>query len=190
MTLSALRAGVRAGQWKAGRSVVEGRSSPRDGRVTNGTVCWKFCLHVIGIRCAVVILHMTAGTGATRQGVVVVHVTLTALQIRVSKRKREANGVVVEIRGLPGAGGVTHLACLRKIQRDVVGIVRLLIVREVAAAAGGGSTFESISRVAGGAVKACMHACQREAGELQVIEANSKPVIETVALLAGGRKTS
>jgi len=158
--------------------------------VANGAVRWKFRLRVIGIGCAVVVLHVAAGAGATRQGVVIVHVTLTALQIGMAEGEREPHRAVIEIRRLPGAGGVTHLACLRKIQRNVAGIVRLLIIREVAAAAGCGSSLESISRVAGGAVKARMHASQGEAGELQVIEAHAKPVVETMALLARGRKTS
>lgn len=60
----------------------------------------------------------------------------------------------------------------------------------MAANAGCGSAFESIPNVAGSAFEVRVHSGQCEAGKLQVIETNSKPIVETVALLARSRKAS
>lgn len=70
---------------------------------------------MVGVGGGVVVSHVAVGAGAACQLVVVVHVALTALQICVSERKREANRAVIKVRRLPRAGRVTHLAGLREI---------------------------------------------------------------------------
>jgi hypothetical protein len=94
--------------------------------MAHGTVSRELCLCVIGIVGRVVILHVAIPARTAGQVVVVIHVTLAALQVCVSERQWETNGVVIKVGGLPGAGRVTHLTGLRKIERDVTGIVGLL----------------------------------------------------------------
>lgn len=49
--------------------------------------------------------------------------------------------------------------------------------------------FELVADVAGGAFQRRMHASERKAGVLQVIEAHSEPTVEVVALIASCRKS-
>lgn len=56
----------------------------------------KACLHMVGIGCAVVILHVAGTAGAAGQVVISVDVTLRALQSCVCARERKSNCVVVK----------------------------------------------------------------------------------------------
>lgn len=52
----------------------------------------------------------------------------------------------------------------------------------------GGSAFEFVADVAGGAFERGMYASECESGVLQVIEVDSEPTVEVVALIASSRK--
>ena len=141
-------------------------------------------LHMVGIRCAVVVRHMTQIAGAAGQVVVVVDVTLGALQVRVPIGQRETDRVVIETRRLPSGRVVAELAGCREIRRNVVRIRGLLIVWHMASAASCRSAFELIVDVTCVARQHHVRSGQCIAGELQVIKTNVEPGIETVALLA------
>ena len=64
--------------------------------------------------------------------VVAINVTLRALDCGVGTRKRPASSGVIECRGSPVRGRVTDFALLRKSSRDVIGIVRALVILQVA----------------------------------------------------------
>lgn len=58
VTLCAGDAHVEAGQWEPGVVVIEGRRQPGNGGVANRAIDRKGSLHVVRIRCAVVIRHV------------------------------------------------------------------------------------------------------------------------------------
>ena len=152
------------------------------------TVCGEVRLHVVGIRRAVIVLHVALIAGTTCQLVVVVDVTLRALQIRVPSGQRETNGVVIKAGGLPGAGAVARLTGLGECQRHVVRIIGLLVVRQMAPDTGSRRVLELIVDVTGRAVESCVRSGQGVAGVLEVVEPNPKPIVEAVALFARGGK--
>ena len=188
MTQRTRQANVRTGQRESSVVVIKGGVQPGNRRVTDGTIRREVRLHMVRIRGAVVVRHVAQVAGAAGQVVVVVHMALCALQVCVTVGQREAHGIVIETRRLPGGGVVAGLASLREIQRDVARVVRLLVVREVATHAGRGRSFEVVAHMACCALERRVHSGQGEAGVLQVVELNSKPVIEPMALLAGDRK--
>ncbi len=95
---------------------------------------------------------------------------------------------MVKIRGLPCGRVVARLASLRKIERYVVRVRGLLVIRQVAADACRRCVLEMVLRVTSCAFKRRVHSRQRVARVLQVIESDAKPVVETVALLARSRE--
>lgn len=136
----------------------------------------------------VVVRHVTGTACSAGQVVVAVDVALRALQIRMAAGQRESGGAVVEIRRLPGSCVVAALASRREIKRHVVRIRGLLVIGQMAPDARGRRVLELIVHVAGGAFQGGVCSCQRVPGIFQVIEAYAKPVVESMALLAGGRK--
>ena len=146
--------------------------------------------HVIRIIRRVVVRHVAQVAGAARQVVVVVHVALRALQVRVPVGQRETHRIVVEACGLPGRRVVAGLAGRGEIGGHMVRVAGLLIIRHMAAAARRRRTFELIVDVAGVARERGMRAGQRVSRELQVIEVDPEPVVEAVALFAGGGESS
>lgn len=82
------------------------------------------------------------------------------------------------------------LAGLGKSALHMVRIGGLLKVGQMAAHAVGRSAGEFSSDMAGVALESCMRSGQGKAGEFQMIEFGAEPVIHTVALFAGGGKSS
>ena len=83
---------------------------------------------------------------------------------------------------------MAFLASLRKPERHVVGVIRFLEIRQVAADAGRRRSFVSSTDVTGHAVQRRVHSCQRETGVLQVVKPASQPGIDGVTLFALRRK--
>jgi len=151
--------------------------------------CREVRSDVVRIGRAVVIRHVAQVARAAGQVVVVVDVALGALQVRMTSGQRKAHGIVIEARRLPRGCVVAELAGLRDVRRHVIGIGRLLIIRKMASAAGCRRALKVVPGVAGIAGQRSVHAGQREAGILQVIEVNAEPVVESMTLLAGGGKS-
>lgn len=103
--------------------------------------------------------------------------------------ERETDQAVIKAGRLPCVRVVAGLASLRQMQADMAGVRGLLEVRQVAACAIRGCTFEFVANVAGRTVQRGMHSGEREAGVLQMIEGHPKPVVHLVALITGRRKT-
>lgn len=99
-----------------------------------------------------------------------IRVTLVALQGGVRAGQRKTNQSVIESRRLPGCRRVALAASLRQAHGNVIRIIGLLEIRQVAACAAGGSPLESPICVASRAVEGGVHSGKREAGEPQVIE--------------------
>jgi hypothetical protein len=59
VALRTLQAGMRSGQRKSGRRVIERRARPRCRAVAGVASRWERCLHVVRIGCGLVILHVT-----------------------------------------------------------------------------------------------------------------------------------
>lgn len=76
------------------------------------------------------------------------------------------------------------LAGLRKGQRDVIRIRCFLEVRQVATHAGRGRPCIFPTSMARCTVQSRMHASERKAGNLQVIEIRALPVVYRMTLLA------
>lgn len=169
--------------------MIEYRVTPGDRGVANQTVSGELGLYVVWIRCAVVILHVASAACAAGQLVVIVHMALGALEICMSVGEREPHRVVVEICGLPCAGAVAQLASLREVQRNVIRIGGFLVIREMATYARCRSALKSVSGVAGSAFQVRMHPRQCEPRVFQVVEPDAVPIVETMTLLACGRKT-
>ena len=186
MTLRTLEGGVSASKREAGGSVVENGIVPGNRAVTGLAGLWEPCLRVIGVRGSLVVLQVAGDTLGAGQVVVVVNVTLRALQRRVGPGKRKTNQGMVEIRRLPGRRGVTSLASPREVSGDVVRICRALKIFQMTAHAVCWGALELPADVAGIAIQRRVRAGQSKPGELQMIECRPKPAVEGVALLAGG----
>ena len=145
-------------------------------------------LHVARIGRTVVVRHVAQIACAAGQVVVVVDVTLRALQVGVAVGERESDRVVIEVGGLPRRRVVAKLASCGEIRRKVVWVGGLLIIRHMAPVAGGRSAFELIVNVTGTARQGRVCAGQRVTGKLKVVKTNVEPSVETVALLARGRE--
>ena len=144
-----------------------------------GVIHWRGCIRVV-------VLMARDACGA-RQGVVIVHVAISALprRHRVRPGKRESRTTVVECRVQPRACVVTLLAGLRKIRRDVVRIGRSLIVLQVAADASVRRQVVVVIDMAVGTLprRHRVHSRQREIRAV-VIKRGVRPRGGVVALLA------
>ena len=141
----------------------------------------------------IVVIGLVAGNaGRHRDAVVVVDVAINARARRhhVIAGQREASGVVIEGRIQPGRRGMAVLAGLREIRRDVVRIVGVLEVRQVAGHARGAAQGVVVVDVAVGAEprRHGMQAGQSKTGR-GVVEHAIGPQVRVVALLAGGRES-
>ena len=157
--------------------------------MASGTGRGNAGLGVIRIGGAVVVLHVARGTVRAGQIEVSVEVALRTLQRGVCPGQRKSHQAVIESRRLPGAGRVASLAGLRQVQPHMAGVGRLAEIRQVASHAIRGRAFEFSSDVASCAADCGVHPSQRKISVLQMIEVHSKPVVEAVALFAGGGET-
>ena len=123
------RNGVRIGQRKSRRGVIEFAIRPDYRVVATFTGRRETCLDVIyGSRRRVVVVQVAGNAGGAAQAVIIVYVAIgaDAGRVGVSIRQREPNGTVIESRRQPGNRGVAGLAVLRKSSGNVVRICRAL----------------------------------------------------------------
>lgn len=133
VALRARRIRVRPGERPAGAGVIKAGVSPGGGVMAIGAGSRYPGLLVIGIVGPLIILQVTGDAIGVAQVVVAVHVTLRTLQLGVRPGEREPDQAMVEGRRLPGGRGVAVLAGLRQAQGDVVRILGVLKILEVAA---------------------------------------------------------
>lgn len=159
--------------------------------MAGGTSGWDSGLRVIGIGCALKVLHVAGNTIRRRAGKLAVYVALGAGDSGVRAGQRElGKGIVIEGCGLPRGGGMAALASLRKSCLHVIRVCRLLEIGEVASHAGCRCARELAPHVTGGAIQYDVRTGQREAGNFQMVKLGAQPGVHAMALLAGGGETS
>lgn len=139
--------------------------------------------HVIRAVRGVVFRTVTSVAVARDRCVVVILVAVRAGHRRMLPRQGEGCVVVVENRGRPGRGAVTHLALLRKIHRDMVRAIRRLILLLMAGVAGGRRQVEVPVCVALFAFHTRMRARERKRG-LRMVKRRGLPAGDGMAHLA------
>jgi hypothetical protein len=145
-------------------------------------------LRVIGIVGVLIILQMAANAGFAGEVEVAIGMALAARQRRVRAGQREPYRIVVEGCRLPGGRGVALLAGLRQPKLNVVGVIGLLEVWQMAAHAGCRSAFELVIKVTLVALQGGVGAGKSKAGEFQMVEVDAEPGVHRMALFAGGGK--
>ena len=183
------RHGVHSSQRPSGCGVIEGAVHPVDSVVALLASCGEVCPDVVNRRLrVVVVILMATDASCVCDVVVIVDVAIGALTRRhgVLSGQREAGLRVVKARRRPTAGGVAHLASLREVLLRVVGIVRSLVVLQVARDARGIGDVVVVIGVAIGALarRHGVQAGQRERG-LRVDKIRRLPSICSVARFAG-----
>ena len=139
---------------------------------------------MVGIGSALVVLEVAGHAGVRSEIEISPDVALITLQLGMTTREREADGIVIEIRRLPGAGGMALLASLGKAEGNVVGIACLLKIRQMAADARRRCALIPSTYVTGGAIQGGVHSGESEAGHFQMVEFRAEPGVNGVALLA------
>ena len=178
VALRALQRGVRSGQRKSRRRMVECRAGPVGRRMTGLAGGGKPCRRVRRIIRSVEIVLMAADAGGIGAGQVVVPVdmALRALQCRVRTGQRESRRRVIKRRIAPRGSVVTLLAggreCSLHVAR-IVGVVVVVLMATYAGRIGAGQVVISID-VALRALQRGVCAGQRKAGR-RVIKASIAP---------------
>lgn len=190
MALRARGGDVHAGQREAGLAVIEGGIGPRSRVVAGGAGGGDSGLRVIGVGCALKILHVAGSTVGWSSGKLSVHVALGTGHGGVGAGQGKlGKGVVIESRRLPRGGGVAALAGLRESRLHMIRVCRLLEIGKMAAYASCGRARELASDVARGAIQGNVRSGERKPGNLQMVKLGAGPGVQAVALFAGGRKT-
>ncbi len=184
MALRALHLDVSSSQRKGRLRMVEPSRLPPCRSVAHRALLGNSCREMIGVGRTLIIFQVTRHTDCGGQIEVAIRVALIALQLRVPACEGKTDGIVIEIRRLPGSGRMAFLASLRKAQCDVIGIARLLKIWQVAANAGCGRALVLPADMACRAVEAGMHPGKGKSSELQMIEFSAQPSVDGVALLA------
>jgi len=171
--------------------VIKARIAPGRGVMALLTGCREVGLYVIRIRSAFVIRLVTTHAGGIRAGeiVVVVDVTLAALQGVVRSRQWESGVVVVERCARPRNRVVALIAACRKVQLSVIRIRGAVVVRHMATRTCRIRTRKSVI-VIGVALRAKdlrVSSGQCPAGG-RMIEGCSRPGCRVVTLLASRRE--
>ena len=163
------------------RAVVELSPRPLRRRVARDAILRKAGRGVVGIGRLLIIRQMTRRTSGGKARVYARRMTLSTrgLHVRPGQREMGRRGVI-ERGPRPLRRRVAQDAILREAGRGVVGIGRLLVVRQVAGRALGRSGGVCTRRVTLGARGLCVRAGQREAGPA-VIERSARPLRRRVA---------
>ena len=181
---------MRAGEGERSFVVIELRTRPAGRAVAYRAVGRESRLHVVGIRRALEIFHVTSGARSGRSCESAIGVTLLAGHAGVrSGQGKLREGVVIEGRRLPRRGRVAGLARGRKCSSYVIGILCAGKILLMTSKAGRGRARKAPTCVAGSACQLRVRSGQRKSCELQVVEAGAEPGIHPVALLARGGKS-
>ncbi len=112
--------------------MVEYRTAPSGGGVARGARRRKSSGHVVRIGDTCEISLVARVTVGWRTGVLPAYMTARALHVDVRPSQRKCRLVVIEIRGRPGGGAVTHFAGLRESRSHVIRVRRVVEVLQVA----------------------------------------------------------
>lgn len=121
-------------------------------------------------------LHVTTGALGSNGLEVVLHMAQKALRGDVSASQREGGLGMIEVRWLPCCGRVAGVASLREAGCDVVGIGRLVEVRQVATGALSRRPSKDIVDVALSARRLSVCTGESEFRSRVVIERRTKPI--------------
>lgn len=152
--------------------------------MTHLALLWDAGGEMVRIVCALVVLEVAGHASGGREIKISADVALITLQLGMAAGERESNRVVIEVRRLPGAGGMALLASLGKAEGDMVGIAGFLKIWQVATDACRRGTLILSARVTSSAIQGRMHSGKSEASYPQVVEFRAQPGINSVALLA------
>ena len=137
---------------------------------------------VIWICRGVVVLGVARSAISRRAAVLASDVTLHALQSRMHTRQSEASeSRVIELRRRPVGGRVAHGAVSWEIGLHVIRVGRAVVVFRVAPKTCNRRALRKAIHMAGTAVDRRVHAGQREASELRMIECRAEPRIHAMA---------
>lgn len=112
--------------------MVEGRAQPGCRRVAERTCRREARGNMVGTICGLIIRLVAAITVGWQGGVIVVYMTIRARDLGVSARQWEGSVVVVKAGRRPRGGAMADVTLLRKAPRDMVRIIRVLIIRQMA----------------------------------------------------------
>lgn len=166
----ALHLDVRASQRKRGLRMIERCRLPGRGGVAHFALLRNARSQMVRAGRTLVVLQVAGDACRGRQVEISAGMALVALQLRMPARERKPDRIVVETRRLPGRRRMALLAGLRKAESQVVGIARLLEIRQVAAHACRRRALVLPPRMASGAVQRRVHSGQGEAREFQVVK--------------------
>ncbi len=181
MTRRALLVEVRAGQRKPRFAVIESRPLPAGRRMTQRAVLRETGARMVRVRRLIVVREMAGVAGCRSAGIPVVDVALETIHLHVRAGKWEGGLTVVESRSLPAGSSVAERAILREAGRGVIGVCRLVEIREVTRYAVGGCSGEFVIHVTLIAGQGYVSTGQRELGCGVVIEFRSLPLNRGVA---------
>jgi len=134
---------MRAGERERSAVVIERRSLPTDIRVTGGAIVRESRGGMRRVLRGAVICHVATEAIGGSACEAPAHMTGDARETRVSAKQRKfGESRVVELCALPLVHGVARVALERQLGGGVVGVLRLLIVVQVAAHALGTQTDE------------------------------------------------
>ena len=148
VTLRALQTGMSAGERESRSGVIERRAGPVRGGVADRAVLREAGRSVRRVGGDVVIGEVAVNSGAAGQAIVVVHVTLRALQTGMSASERKPRSGVIERRASPVRGGMAAAAILREVRGFMRRIVGIVVVRNVAVDAGPAGQVEVATHMA------------------------------------------
>lgn len=189
VTISAREFGVQARQRELGvLAVIKGRIRPVRGGVADRAIRRERRLHVVGIAGCLKLREVAPRAIGRELFEVTTHVTTLAFHAGVSTGKRELRFAVIESRIQPICRRVAHPTVLRESRLHMVRIRGCVVLLRMAGKAIGGCSLELPVQVATGAVEPGMHASQREASELEVIELGPKPAVHGMAVIARQRE--
>ena len=112
--------------------MVEGRAQPGCRRVAERTCRREARGNMVGTNGSLVIRLVAAITVGWQGGVIVVHMTIRAHDLGVGARQWEGSVVVIKAGWRPRGGAMADITLLRKTTRDMVRIIGILIVRQMA----------------------------------------------------------
>ena len=188
----ALRAdclGVSAGEGKACRRMVEAGAFPLVGGMAKRAVLRESRRAVVGIGGFLERVAMTGRAVGGRTSEAVIGVTRIAFGFDVSAGELEGAQIMVELGALPAGGGVASLAVERELACLVVGIRRLIVIRQVAVRTDLGCSCEFTSDVTTGARGGGVGSGQCESRLRGVVEFSALPGLVGMTGLAFVRES-
>lgn len=184
MAIGAGNGGVRAGQRESRYRVVERSRPPRARLMANLALDRKSRCTVVWVGGRVVLGPVTGDAGRVQPGPLVVDVAFQAIDRDMRAGERKPAPGVIESRTLPSGGGMAKGAIVRETGRDVVRVLRGVVLSQVAAFAQLGSPTED-GGVAPGAAEREVSPSQRKRG-LRMVEVHRGPGGRRVADGAAG----